>query len=77
MSTSTVSMAPLSLPAKRKRAQISYAELDDDLFDSAYESGEDVAIDEIDHDLPEGDTTYGSRKVSRSACFDSSPLMYT
>ena len=69
MSTPTISMAPLSLPAKRKRAQISYAELDDELFDSAYESGEDVAMDEIEDDLLEGDTIYGSRKVSRPTCF--------
>jgi hypothetical protein len=69
-------MASLSLPAKRKRAQISYAEVGDDSFDSTYESGEDYAMIEIDHDLPEGDSVYGSRKVSRPARFASSPLMY-
>lgn len=62
MSTAIDTMTP-TLPAKRKRAQISYAELQDELFDSAYESGDDMDSDVAEDDLPEGDTIYGSRKV--------------
>jgi hypothetical protein len=62
MSTSIETMTP-TLPAKRKRAHISYAEMQDESFDSAYESGDDMDIDDADSDLAEGDTVYGSRKV--------------
>lgn len=51
---------------KRKRNQVSYAEPEDDSFDSAYESGDESAVNKIDNDLPEGDTVYGARRVS---CF--------
>jgi hypothetical protein len=66
-----------TLPAKRKRAQISYAEMQDESFDSAYESGDDMDADAVDNNLPEGDTVYGSRKVTSfvrltTACLTSS-----
>ena len=65
MCDSTATMAP-SLPAKRKRAQISYAEPEDDMFDSGYETDSDPLMNEIGEVLPVGDTAYGSRKVSAS-----------
>lgn len=63
MSAAIDTMTP-TLPAKRKRAQISYAEMQDESFDSAYESGDDMDVDDVDGDLPEGDTIYGSRQVT-------------
>ena len=62
MSVSTEPMAA-TLPAKRKRAQISYAEPEDDMFDSGYETDGDNVSNNVDVDLPNGDSVYGSHKV--------------
>ena len=54
----------MNLPAKRKRAQISYAELEHNAIDSAYGSDEEVVQGDIEDDiLSDGDLSYGSRKV--------------
>lgn len=66
MSASPSTRATGTLPAKRKRTQVCYIEPNDELFDSAEESSDDIAADEIDYDLPEGDSVYGSRKVRRN-----------
>lgn len=56
-----------TLPAKRKRAQICYAEPSDDFFDSTSESGEAITMEGCeDDDLPDDDAAYGSRKVNSS-----------
>ena len=52
-----------TLTLKRKRTQISCAELEDDRYDSAYESGVDVEMREPVDQLPDGDSVYGSHKV--------------
>lgn len=55
------------LPAKRKRAQISYAELD--AFDDSPESDGDAEASKPDiafrYDDSDEDLTYGSKKVSQ------------
>ena len=56
----TFTAAFTNLPAKRKRAQISYAELDDERFDSAYESGPN-------DEEQDGHSTYGSEKKSNKS----------
>ena len=67
MAASSASV-PATLPAKRKRAPVSRYIDDADLErvdDSAYGSGSDVEADEVeDEELPDGDSVYGSRKVT-------------
>ena len=63
MATSIITTSNV-LPAKRKRAQISYAELDS--YDSEHEPNDDVANESIEDESSDGDTAYslrGSRKV--------------
>lgn len=59
-----------SLPAKRKRPQISYAEPDDEVLEDILTRDSDS--DSANDDLPDDDTEYGSRKVtdSRASCRD-------
>ena len=64
-----------TISTKRKRAQISYAEPEDELFDSEFEFDENASVNDIDDDLPEGDTIYGSRKVSCAFDVASTELM--
>lgn len=54
-----------NLPAKRKRAQISYAEAEDELFGDS-PGGDINGVDCEDDELPDDDTEYGSRKVTHT-----------
>lgn len=63
---SEVSRASLTAIGKRKRAVVNYAELSDmmdlDMDENEAEEEQDVS----DNDVPEGDSVYGSRKVSHT-----------
>ena len=54
--------AETSLPAKRKRPQISYTEPNDEVLD--FISIGDSDSDSAGNELPDDDSEYGSRKVT-------------